>query len=246
MFDRYDNGITRLARELGRVGIVRLVFDAARAANPSATLLINDFDLSADYERLIEDCLAAGITIDAIGMQSHMHQGYWGEERTLELLERFARFGLPLHWTESTLVSGELMPPEIVDLNDHQVEEWPTTPDGEARQADEVERHYRTLVGHPAVAAITWWGLPDGGWLKAPSGLVRLDGSVKPAYEALHRLIKGEWWLAPTELRTDAAGQFHFSGFPGTYEVDASGRSAIVGLDAPGEVAIQATMSAAT
>ena len=152
VFDRYDNGITRLARELGRVGIVRLVFDAARAANPTATLLINDFDLSADYERLIEDCLAAGITIDAIGMQSHMHQGYWGEERTLELLERYARFGLPLHWTESTLVSGELMPPEIVDLNDHQVDEWPTTPDGEARQADEVERHYRTLVGHPAVA----------------------------------------------------------------------------------------------
>ena len=143
VFDRYDNGITRLARELGRVGIVRLVFDAARAANPAATFLINDFDLSADYERLIEDCLAAGVTIDAIGMQSHMHQGYWGEERTLELLERYARFGLPLHWTESTLVSGELMPPEIVDLNDHQVDDWPTTPDGEARQADEVERHYR-------------------------------------------------------------------------------------------------------
>ena len=127
---------------------------------PAATLLINDFDLSADYERLIEDCLEAGITIDAIGMQSHMHQGYWGEERTLELLERFARFGLPLHWTETTLVSGELMPPEIVDLNDYQVDDWPTTPEGEARQADEVERHYRTLVGHPAVAAITWWGLP--------------------------------------------------------------------------------------
>ena len=107
VFDRYDNGITRLARELGRVGIVRLAFDAARAANPTATLLINDFDLSADYERLLEDCLAAGITIDAIGMQSHMHQGYWGEERTLELLDRYARFGLPLHWTEGTLVSGE-------------------------------------------------------------------------------------------------------------------------------------------
>ena len=246
VFDRYDNGITRIARELGRVGIVRLVFDAARAANPTATLLINDFDLSADYERLIEDCLAAGITIDAIGMQSHMHQGYWGEERTLELLERYARFGLPLHWTESTLVSGELMPPEIVDLNDHQVDEWPTTPEGEARQADEVERHYRTLVGHHAVAGITWWGLPDGGWLNAPSGLVRLDGSVKPAYESLHRLIKGDWWVAPTELRTDGAGRIRFGGFPGTYDVEASGRTAAVVLDGTGEVAIQATLSATT
>jgi GH35 family endo-1,4-beta-xylanase len=246
VFDRYDNGVTRLARRLGRVGIVELAFEAARAANPAATLLINDFDLSADYERLIEDCLDAGVTIDAIGMQSHMHQGYWGEERTLELVERYARFGLPLHWTENTLVSGALMPPDIVDLNDYQVEEWPTTPDGEARQADEVERHYRTLFGHPAVAAITWWGLPDGGWLNAPSGLVRLDGSVKPAYEALQRLIKGEWWLPPTDLRTDPAGVVRFNGFPGTYEVHASGRRAVVAVDAAGEAAIQATLSAAT
>ena len=243
VFDRYENGITRVARELGRVGIVRLAFDAARAANPAATLLINDFDLSADYERLIEDCLDAGIAIDAIGMQSHMHQGYWGEERTLELLERFARFGLPLHWTESTLVSGALMPPEIVDLNDFQVDEWPTTDDGEARQADEVERHYRTLVGHPSVAAITWWGLPDGGWLNAPSGLVRIDGSVKPAYDVLRGLIKGEWWLAPTELRSDPDGRVRFSGFAGTYAVETSGRSAVVVLDGSGEVAITATLS---
>ena len=75
------------------------------------------------------------------------------------------------------------MPPEIVDLNDYQVSEWPTTPDGEARQADEVEAHYPTLLAHPAVEAITWWGFPDGGWLNAPSGLVRADGSPKPAYE---------------------------------------------------------------
>ena len=87
--------------------------------------------------------------------------------------------------------------------------------DGEARQADEVERHYRTLVGHPAVAAITWWGLPDGGWLNAPSGLVRVDGSVKPAYETLSGLIKGEWWLAPTDLRTGSDGRVRFSGSPG-------------------------------
>ena len=36
----------------------------------------------AEYEHLIEDCLAAGVAIDALGLQSHMHQGYWGEERT--------------------------------------------------------------------------------------------------------------------------------------------------------------------
>ena len=101
------NGITRLAQEVGRVELIRMMFEAARATNPGATLLLNDFDLSADYERVIEESLEAGVRIDAIGIQSHMHQGWWGVERTQEVLERFARFGLPLHLTETTLVSGD-------------------------------------------------------------------------------------------------------------------------------------------
>jgi hypothetical protein len=162
-----------------------------------------------------------------------MHQGYWGEEKTQRILERYARFGLPLHWSESTLVSGDLMPPEIVDLNDWQVDDWPSTPEGEARQADEVERHYRTLYEHPAVAAITWWGLPDGGWLKAPSGLVHADGTPKPASDALWKLIKGEWWLPSTELISDEAGRFELMGTAGTYTIQAGDDRTTIDL-APG------------
>ena len=58
--------------------------------NPSATLLINDFDVSPAYDILVEGCLEAGIKIDAIGIQSHMHQGYWGVEKTLKVLEQFS------------------------------------------------------------------------------------------------------------------------------------------------------------
>ncbi len=232
IFAKYDNGISRMARKLGRVGIVQATFDAARATNPGATLLLNDFDMSVDYEHLVEDCLAAGIRIDALGLQSHMHQGYWGETRTDDVLGRFARFGLPIHFTESTLVSGRLMPPEIVDLNDYQVDRWPSTPDGEARQADEIVRHYRTLLAHPAVAAITWWEVQDGGWLRAPTGLLRADGSRKPAFDALHGLVKGEWWLPPTTMITDDTGTLRFNGFLGDYVVTADGEEASFRLDA--------------
>lgn len=231
VFDRYDNGVTRMAKRLGRVGMVKATFAAAREANAGAFLLINDFDLSEAYEELIEDVLAAGVAVDAIGIQSHMHQGYWGEERTARILERFARFGVPLHWTESTLVSGRLMPPDIVDLNDYQVNDWASTPAGETRQADELVRHYRTLYGHPAVAAITWWGLPDGGWLNAPGGLVHADGEPKPAFGALRELIKGDWWLPPTDLATDHAGRVTFEGTPGTYAVTVDGQ--VVELTVP-------------
>lgn len=60
VFDRYDNGITRMCRRLGQVETVRVTFDAARSANPNATLLLNDFDMSEAFEGLIERCLDAG------------------------------------------------------------------------------------------------------------------------------------------------------------------------------------------
>ncbi len=219
IFDKYDNGLTRLSRERGRIALIRAIFAAARAENAGATLLINDFDTSPAYDILVEGCLEAGIQIDAIGIQSHMHQGYWGVERTLKLLDRFSRFNLPIHFTETTLLSGRLMPPEIVDLNDYQVQDWPTTPEGEDRQAEETIRHYSTLFAHPLVEGITWWDISDGGWLNAPAGLIRKDGSRKPAYDALLDLVKGEWWNSPAQYTTDENGSISFTGFLGEHEL---------------------------
>jgi endo-1,4-beta-xylanase len=169
-----------------------------------------------------------------IGIQSHMHQGYWGVERTLKVLERFKRFNLPIHFTENTIVSGHLMPPEIVDLNDYQINDWPSTPEGEERQAREVVLHYKTLLSHPAVQAITWWDLSDGGWLNAPAGLLRKDHSYKPAYTELLNLVKGEWWLKPTKMTTDANGRFAFTGFLGDYEVSLGSRKSSFSLKEKG------------
>ncbi len=227
VFTAEDNAITRLAHAKGRFAAIRLAFEEARATNPDVFLLINDFDLSTAYECLIEGMLEAGIVPDAIGLQTHMHQGYKGEEHVLGVADRFARFGLPLHYTETSLVSGELMPQHIVDLNDFQVDSWPSTPDGEERQAEEIVRHYRSLVGHPAVDVLTYWGITDrGSWLGAPIGLLRSDGSRKPAFDALRRLIKGDWWIAPTKVGTDAEGRVAVRGFAGDYRVTVRGRSA--------------------
>lgn len=224
IFDKYDNGLTRICKELGRIKTIKIMFETARAVNPSAVFLINDFDTSAAYDILIEGCLEAGIKIDVIGIQSHMHQGWWGIEKTQEILERFSRFNIPLHFTETTLISGHLMPPEIIDLNDYQIKEWPTTTEGEERQAREVVAHYRTLFSHPLVQSITWWDIYDGCWLNAPAGLLRANGSSKPAYDELLKLIKGEWWLQPTTMTTNDDGYIQFSGCEGDYEITCSGQ----------------------
>jgi endo-1,4-beta-xylanase len=242
VFDRKDNGITRLCRKIGRVATIRMAFETARAADPTAMLLLNDFDMSTAYECLIEAVLAAGIKVDALGLQSHMHQGYWGEEKTLDVLERFSRYGLPIHFTESTIMSGHLMPPEYIDLNDYQVTEWPTTDVGESRQAEEIVRHYKTLLSHPAVKAMTYWDMADDGWLHAPSGFVRADYTPKPSFDAMKSLIKGAWWLSPTEMVTDAEGKLRFNGWLGDYEVTADGVMAGFALAESGAATVNVSL----
>ncbi|WP_300343617.1 endo-1,4-beta-xylanase [Nesterenkonia sp.] len=247
VFTAEDNAITRLAHVKGRVEMMRIAFEEARAANPRATLLLNDFDMSTAYECLIEAALEAGIRIDKLGLQSHMHQGPWGEEKTQQVLERFSRYNIPLHFTETTILSGSAVPEHIVDLNDWQVsaEDWPSTPEGEEIQAEEIEAHYRRLVAHPSVEAITYWGLPDRGmWLNAPGGMLRRDGTPKPAYHRLRELLRSEWWLPETALRADDEGRIRFSGFLGDYRVTAGGESAQLSLETSGNAELSVQMLA--
>ena len=228
VFDKYDNAVTRLCKRYGQVGLVKEVFAAAKAANPDGTFLINDFNTSPKYEELIEKCLDAGVEFSAIGIQSHQHQGYWGKEKLYDVLKRFSRFGIPIHFTENTLVSGTLIPEYIEDLNDWQVTEWPTTPEGEARQAEQWEEMYRILFADPNVKAITGWDFADGAWLNAPSGLVTTDNRSKPAYDKLLSLVKGEWWTKDETIHTNSEGIVSFKGTKGTYEI--SGAEGVITL----------------
>jgi len=207
-----DNGVGHWAKRDGAAAMVGESLRWARAANPNAILLYNDFNVGPDFEKLVTDLIAADAPFDAIGIQSHMHGGEWPITKVWETCETYARFGKPLHFTETTVLSGE---------HGWERTPWPTTPEGEAFQADYVEKLYTVLFSHPAVEAITWWDFMDGAWQGAPAGLVHADLTPKPVYERLMKLVKGKWWTN-LETQTDEAGVARFRGFLGHYRVTVS------------------------
>ena len=211
--------LTEAIRQMGVSNYIRAAFREARLANPSATLVINDYNYSPDFigsvlARLVDK--DAQPAYDVIGIQCHQHTRVWSAQEIWENCERFAKMGKPIHFTEATILSGQ----QGWELRQSDPNfKWASTPGGEKKQAEEVTRFYTVLFSHPAVEAITWWDFSDqGAWQGAPAGLVREDMSPKPAYEALMKLIKGKWWTK-TESEVGAGGEARFRGFFGEYRI---------------------------
>jgi GH35 family endo-1,4-beta-xylanase len=198
---------------MGAVPYVIEHLKIARAANPQATLLVNDYRTDPPFYRILDALRENGaLLFDAVGIQSHMHGGGWPLRRIWEVCDTYAKLGLPIHFTETTIVSG----PRI------EGERWrASTPEGEAAQADYVPKFYTMLFAHPAVRALTWWDFSDqGAWQGAPAGWLRRDMSPKPVYERLQALIKGQWWTQ-AEGRTDAQGEVSLQAYFGAHRLTA-------------------------
>lgn len=208
---RFNTRLGEWAISVGAVPYVREHLEIARAANPSATLLVNDYRTDPPYYRILDALRKDGrLLMDGVGIQSHMHGSGWAPNRITEVCDRFQGLGLPLHFTETTIVSG----PRIGDRR------WGgTTAEGEATQAEYVPQFYTMLFGHPAVEAITWWDFSDNGaWQGAAAGWVRPDMTPKPVYERMQELIRGEWWTRAVG-RTGADGQWTASAYFGRQRV---------------------------
>ncbi len=203
---------------MGTVGVVDRAFEEARKANSTATLILNDYDTSEAYEKQIQAALDRGAQIDVIGIQAHMHQGFWGVEELWSVCERFSKFKKPIHFTEVTILSGAKMRTIKADWTTHRTN-WRSTTSGEKRQAREVSEMYHVLFSHPSVEAITWWDMSDrDAWLGAPGGLLRRDLEPKEAYYVIKDLVKKGW---NTNVSTTLNGSHtvEMRGFFGTYDV---------------------------
>jgi GH35 family endo-1,4-beta-xylanase len=202
---RFKTRMGEWAISLGAAPYVIEHLKIARQANPHATLLVNDYRTDPPFYKILDGLREDGkLLFDTIGIQSHMHGGGWPLSRIWEVCDAYAKFGVPIHFTETTIVSGG----RLSGAGSERSRWGPTTAEGEATQADYVPKFYTMLFAHPAVQAITWWDFSDdGAWQGAPAGLVRRDMSPKPVYERLMALIKSDWWTR-LQGRTDERGEF--------------------------------------
>ncbi len=186
----------------------------AYAANPRATLIVNDYNQEFDphvrqrFFDLVRELQRRGAPVSGIGLQVHpLNHWLWPHE-VWDTLEMYAGLDCPIHITE-------LHQPAW----DQEIEGgWRTgkwTPDA---QAEFIEQVYRQCYGHPAVVSINYWGLSDRKTWIPGGGLIDADYRPKPAFHTLKGLIKGEWMMTPFTARTDENGEITFRGFYGQYE----------------------------
>jgi endo-1,4-beta-xylanase len=153
----------------------------ARAADPSARLFINDFDIEGINQKsdalyaMVRRWLAAGVPIDGIGFQTHTTTSRGLPASFVANLQRFAALGLDVAITE---VDVRIPLPVTAQLLDVQARIY----------SDAI----KSCLSVPRCVSFTVWGFSDRySWVPAmhPNAgaacVLDADLNPKPAYQAL-------------------------------------------------------------
>jgi endo-1,4-beta-xylanase len=171
----------------------------ARAADPDAQLVINEYGLEGDDPvslrkrrsllHLVRDLRRQGVPLDAIGLQAHLRASAGGPTfGTLPaFLAELRRFDLGIVITE-------------LDVNDHDLPG--SAAERDRRTADLYRDFLTVLLAEPAVEGVVQWGLTDRySWLTqweprrdgTPQRPLPFDHHLmpKPAFGAICRALGG-------------------------------------------------------
>ena len=170
----------------------------ARAADPSASLFINDYSIdginakSDVYYDLASDLVAQGAPLDGIGLQAHLIVGQVpGDMR--QNIERFADLGLEVMITELDIRVPT--PATEADLQ---------------RQAEDYREVFEICLDVSGCSGVTVWGVTDAySWVpdhfEGEGSALPIDENYdpKPAYWAIHEALGGAGGGEPTDEPTD-------------------------------------------
>ena len=180
-------------------------FNAAHDAAPDARLFMNDYGIitdsgldrghQANFEKNIRFLLDAKAPLDGIGIQGHFGRELTPPPRILEILDRFAAFGLPLQMTEFTM-----------QVEDRQID------------AGYLRNVMTVFFSYPTANAFILWGFHDGTDFQHYATLYDANWNLTPCGKVWNDLVFHRWWTHKV-LRTSAHGNAHVTGFHGQYEV---------------------------
>ncbi len=212
-WERFQNRFTDYTREAGLFPVAVEQLKEFKRQNPNVGAVVNDFDSTPATYDLLRRLIEAGAPIDIIGQQTHGGLS-GGPKQFWNLLERLSLLQRPILLSELSVLSGQ----KKADGS------WPSTPEGEARQAREAETFYRLAYSHPNVMGIVWWNFSDlKAWRDAPRGFLHADGTPKPAFFRLDNLIN-KAWRTNGEFSTGQDGTVTIpNAFEGEYEISGVG-----------------------
>ncbi len=185
------------------------IFTRARELNADIDLFLNEFDLTisgwrADRYRTLYDSLVNdGADIAGVGFQSHFNGRM--SPKGLELgLKRFEGTDARIWFTE-----------------------YDTSHPDPIQRAASLEDFYRYAFSRPEADGIVMWGFWAGThWRGADASIIDLDWTVNAAGEKYFALM--DEWSTEAAGSSDAAGQFEFRGFHGSYLVTTTDGNGVV------------------
>ncbi|MFV2073584.1 MAG: endo-1,4-beta-xylanase, partial [Thermoanaerobaculales bacterium] len=221
------------------------VYSAARAADPSAELVLNSafdwfgrdrlterLDGRSSYVTLsipafLQRAVDSGVDFDVVGQQLYNGGGItWFHDVGLGPISGAPTHDLGFIAQVLRRLSGFGKPIHVTEISVSSA--WDPSwiaagagfwhePWSEEIQADFLEAFYRLCFGTPAVHAVTWWDAADDNSFVNHGGLFRVDGTPKPALLRLESLISG--WTSGGEITTGEDGTAAIQGFAGDYRI---------------------------
>jgi GH35 family endo-1,4-beta-xylanase len=189
---------------LGREVMVEW-FEEAHRTDDRQRLFINEYSIvsgggqteleQTEYEKTIRYLLQQGAPLGGIGIQGHMGEDPTPPARIIEILDRFAKLGLPIEITEFD-----------IDIDD------------EAAQADYTRDFFTAVFSHPATTSLIQWGFWEGSHWKPQGAMFRKDWTPKPNAHVYEDLVLNQWWTR-MQGTTDKNGRLELRGFLGDYSI---------------------------
>jgi len=176
-----EDGTLRNSIFLQKLGPDYIVeaFRLAQKAAPHTQLYYNDYNIENPKKRtgaigIVRKLQAAGVRIEAIGIQGHWHLGKVPFQDIAESIDTFAALGIKVNFTELDIsvlpnpLQGNTADVNTTSQNTHR-DPWPTgLPDSlQDRLAADYSRLFKLFLQHrKQIGRITFWGVEDGSsWL---------------------------------------------------------------------------------